>query len=81
VATTHASVPDVALTQPIHADLQRRQVLPAEHDVDSGYPSADLLVSSLTSFGVRLLTRCWPTPHPRPAPGRLRPHRVHHRLG
>jgi transposase len=56
VATTDASVPDVALTQPIHADLQRRQVLPAEHYVDSGYPSADLLVSSLTSFGVRLLT-------------------------
>jgi len=56
VATTDASVPDVAVTQPIHADLQRRQVLPAEHYVDSGYPSADLLVSSLTTFGVRLVT-------------------------
>jgi len=56
VATTDASVPDVAVTQPIHADLERRQVLPAEHYVDSGYPSADLLVSSLTTFGVRLVT-------------------------
>src|SRR6266545_2941782 len=56
VATTDASVPDVAVTQPIHADLQRRQVLPAEHYVGSGYPSADLLVSSLTTFGVWLVT-------------------------
>src|SRR6266536_1948869 len=56
VATTDASVPDVAVTEPIHADLLRRQVLPAEHYVDSGYPSADLLVSSLTTFGVRLVT-------------------------
>jgi hypothetical protein len=56
VATTDASVPDVAMTEPIHADLQRRGLLPDEHYVDSGYPSADLLVSSLTSFGVRLVT-------------------------
>jgi len=56
VATTDASVPDVAMTEPIHHDLQRREVLPDEHYVDSGYPSADLLVSSLTNFGVRLVT-------------------------
>jgi transposase len=55
-ATTDASVPDVAMTEPIHADLARRKVLPGEHYVDSGYPSADLLVSSLTDFGVRLIT-------------------------
>jgi hypothetical protein len=56
VATTDASVPDVAMTEPIHQDLARRGVPPGEHYVDSGYPSADLLVSSLTDFGVRLIT-------------------------
>jgi transposase len=55
-ATTDASVPDVAMTEPIHQDLARREVLPGEHYVDSGYPSADLLVSSLTDFGIRLIT-------------------------
>jgi len=55
-ATTDASVPDVAMTEPIHTELARREVLPAEHYVDSGYPSADLLVSSLTDYGVRLVT-------------------------
>jgi IS5 family transposase len=56
VATTDASVPDVAMTEPIHHDLHRRGLLPAEHYLDSGYPSADLLVSSLSDFGVRLIT-------------------------
>jgi transposase len=56
VATTAASVPDAAMTAPIHHDLARRGLLPGEHYVDSGYPSADLLVSSLTDFGVRLVT-------------------------
>lgn len=56
VATTDASVPDAAMTEPIHHDLARRALLPAEHYLDSGYPSADLLVSSLTDFGVRLIT-------------------------
>jgi transposase len=56
VATTDASVPDAAMTEPIHHDLDRRGLLPDEHYLDSGYPSADLLVSSLTDFGVRLIT-------------------------
>src|SRR5262249_23729790 len=56
VATTDACVPDVAMTEPIHHDLARRGLLPDEHYLDSGYPSADLLVSSLTDFGVRLVT-------------------------
>jgi transposase len=56
VATTDASVPDAAMTAPIHHDLAERDVLPDEHYVDSGYPSADLLVSSLTDYGVRLVT-------------------------
>ena len=56
VVTTDASVPDVAMTEPIHAGLHRRGLLPARHYEDSGYPSADLLVSSLTRYGVRLIT-------------------------
>jgi hypothetical protein len=56
VATTDASVPDVAMTQPIHTELTRRHVPPEEHYVDSGYPSADLLVSSLADYGIRLVT-------------------------
>jgi transposase len=56
VATTDASVPDVAMTEPIHQDLQRRGLLPGEHYLDSGYPSADLLISSAARFGVALIT-------------------------
>ncbi len=55
-ATTDASVPDTVMTEPIHHAMARRGVLPGEHYVDSGYPSADLLVASLTEFGVRLVT-------------------------
>jgi hypothetical protein len=56
VATTDASVPDTVMTEPIHQDLARCGLLPAEHYVDSGYPSADLLVSSLTRYGIALVT-------------------------
>jgi DDE family transposase len=56
VATTDASVPDAAMTHPIHADLHRRDLLPDEHLVDSGYPSADLLVESGDRYGISLLT-------------------------
>jgi hypothetical protein len=44
VTTTDATVPDVAMTEPIHQDLARRGLLPGEHYLDSGYPSADLLI-------------------------------------
>lgn len=46
VQTTHAAVPDVAMTGTIHDSLDAGGLLPAEHAVDSGYVSADLLVSS-----------------------------------
>ncbi|HEX3512393.1 MAG TPA: IS1182 family transposase [Trebonia sp.] len=46
VETTHAAVPDVVLTAPAQERLAARDLLPGEHDVDSGYISADLLVSS-----------------------------------
>ena len=56
VETTDATVPDNQMTAPIHARLAGRGLLPTEHYVDSGYPSAELLVSSLASFGIALVT-------------------------
>src|SRR6266498_4542117 len=43
VATTDATVPDSAMTEPIHRQLAARGLLPAEHYLDSGYPSAELI--------------------------------------
>jgi transposase len=46
VATTVASVPDVVMTEPVHDLLEAAGLLPAEHAVDAGYASADLLIAS-----------------------------------
>jgi Transposase DDE domain len=56
VETTDATVPDNQMTAPVRARLAGRGLLPAEHYVDSGYPSAELLVSSLATFGIALVT-------------------------
>jgi transposase len=56
VATTDATVPDAAMTEQIHAALAGRELLPAEHYLDSGYPSAALVVDSLRRWGVTLVT-------------------------
>jgi hypothetical protein len=56
VETTDATVPDSQMTAPVHARLAGRGLLPAEHYVDSRYPSAELLVSSLAGFGITLVT-------------------------
>ncbi len=56
VETTDATVPDNQMTEPVHARLAGRGLLPGEHYVDSGYPSAQLLVSSLASYGISLVT-------------------------
>jgi transposase len=56
VATTASTVPDQAMTTPIHHALAERGLLPAEHYVDSGYASAALLASSRREFGVTLVT-------------------------
>src|SRR5947207_3696351 len=55
VATTDATVTDVERLEQIHADLDRRTLLPDEHIVDAGYTSAELMVSSQRNFGVTLL--------------------------
>jgi IS5 family transposase len=56
VETTDATVPDNQMTEPVQARLAGRGLLPGEHLVDSGYPSAELLVSSLADFGITLVT-------------------------
>jgi transposase len=54
VQTTHAAVPDVAMTEPVHDSLQAAGLAPGEHAVDSGYVSADLLVAA-KQRGITLL--------------------------
>jgi hypothetical protein len=56
IATTDAAVPDAAMTTAIHDSLAQRGLLPDEHYLDSGYPSADLLVESATRYGIALVT-------------------------
>jgi len=44
------------MTDQVHQGLQTRGLLPAEHYLDSGYPSADLIVDSLRDYGITLIT-------------------------
>jgi transposase len=46
VATTDASVPDVAMTGQVHDELAGAGLAPGEHLADSGYISADLLLAA-----------------------------------
>ncbi|GHI10252.1 transposase [Streptomyces cellostaticus] len=46
VATTVSTAPDVTATAQIQQRLTERQVKPGEHYLDSGYPSADLVVAA-----------------------------------
>ena len=56
VATTEATVGDAAMTTPIHEQLDGRGLLPREHLVDSGYPSAGLIVHAARIFGITLVS-------------------------
>jgi len=56
VATTDATVPDVAMTESIHRMLEGRGLLPGQHFLDSGYPSAELMTRSRTELGIELIT-------------------------
>ena len=55
VATTHAAVADSAMTTPIHTVLADRNLLPAEHLMDAGYPSTANLLTLRTEHQVRLI--------------------------
>jgi transposase len=56
VATTDATVPDAKLTEPIHAALADRALLPAEHLVDAGYPSAAGVLEAARRWGITLVS-------------------------
>ena len=56
VATTDATMPDAKMTEPIHAALAERDLLPGEHLVDSGYPSAELMVEAARRWGIALVS-------------------------
>jgi transposase len=56
VTTTDATVPDTQATDTIHQALARRGLLPAEHYLDSGYPSAELLAGARAQYGIALIT-------------------------
>ncbi len=55
VETTAATEQDGDAVVPIHEALARKAVVPKEHLVDRGYPSADLLVESRQDYGIDLV--------------------------
>jgi transposase len=55
VATTDATVTDNQMTGPIHDDLAEKNLAPGRHYLDSGYLSAALVVSALTTRGIALV--------------------------
>jgi len=55
VETTSAPVSDDAMTATIHAELDRKHLLPTEHIVDTGYVDAKLLVESQRDYQIDLV--------------------------
>ena len=55
VATTDATVTDNQMTSVIHGDLAGKNLAPGRHYLDSGYLSAALVVSALTTWGIALI--------------------------
>jgi transposase len=55
VATTDATVTDNQMTAAIHQDLAAKNLAPGRHYLDSGYLSAAVVVSALTTWGIALV--------------------------
>lgn len=55
VETTSSVIQDVTSTAGVHNALARKNLLPDTHIVDKGYTDADLLATSLTEHGIRLV--------------------------
>jgi nitroreductase len=68
VATTAASLPDVAMTTPVHNQLAAAALTPGEHAVDAGYVSADLLIAA-RERGITLLGPLTAGPSPQARAG------------
>lgn len=79
VATTEATVPDAAMTEPVHDRMAAVGLLPAEHAADAGYTSAGLLLDA-RARGITLPRPLLSGSRRRPAPG-IHRRGVHHRLG
>ena len=56
VVTTEATVPDSAMTTPVHQQLEERHLLPGEHLAGSGYPPAELIIHAARVFGITLVS-------------------------
>jgi len=56
VLTTVSTTPDNSATAPIHQDLTARGLAPAEHYLDSGYPSMPTLVAARREHGITMIT-------------------------
>ncbi|WNI33946.1 IS1182 family transposase [Streptomyces sp. ITFR-6] len=54
MATTVATVPDISMTDTVHAQLAQDGRLPGEHSVDAGYVDAHLLVQARREYGITL---------------------------
>jgi len=68
VATTAAPVPDVVMTTPVHDRLSAHGLAPAEHVVDAGYTSLELLLTA-RARGISLLGPLRPDPSPQARTG------------
>ena len=55
VATTDATVTDNQMTGVIHDGLAAKNMIPGRHYLDSGYLSAAVVVSALTTWGIALI--------------------------
>jgi len=55
VETTQAHIMDADLSVPIHDALERKDLLPHEHFIDSGYVDADLIVQSKKAQGIEVV--------------------------
>lgn len=61
VETTPATTQDMEMTNVIHQELERKQLLPSEHLMDTGYVDGEHIVTSQNQYGVELLG---PVVHP-----------------
>jgi transposase len=55
VHTTLSTITDEQAVEPIHSKLEEKDLLPDEHLLDGGYPTAENLVNSLTQYNVEII--------------------------
>jgi transposase len=55
VHTTLSTITDEQAVEPIHSKLAEKDLLPSEHLLDAGYPTANNLVSSKTEYNIEII--------------------------